>query len=197
MKIKPDKLITKLGNTLHVAKNELLDKKNDLENEVQKSVSKVKNSTTSLSRNIEDNTKKIGSAISNSFGLEQVILEFLKNVNLDKMISAIKDLEVVDKKTISTIDILLNVLILLRDNKDGNGVGQAISLLKDVNISDMIETLRPFLNLIPYGSQLIFVLKFIVKISKSDIVILEKDPLSLTTQSEQYMNMRNIKVLET
>lgn len=31
----------------------------------------------------------------------------------------------------------------------------------------------------------------------ADFVILEKDPLSLTTQSEQYMNMRNIKVLET
>lgn len=31
----------------------------------------------------------------------------------------------------------------------------------------------------------------------ADFVILEKDPLSLITQSEQYMNMRNIKVLET
>lgn len=31
----------------------------------------------------------------------------------------------------------------------------------------------------------------------ADFVVLERDPLSLTTQSSQHMNMRNIPVLET
>lgn len=131
---------------------------------MQNNFKKIKNTTITVTQNIGTKVEMLGDSVSENLSMQKAYNHFIKSVDIEKMITALNSIKVIDNNTRSNIDLLINVLKTLKTGEDGNGMKQAIALLRNINIDDVINSLNPFINLIPYGNQLIFILKLVMKL---------------------------------
>lgn len=131
---------------------------------MQNNFKKIKNTTITVTQNIGTKVEMLGDSVSENLSMQKAYNHFIKSVDIEKMITALNSIKVIDNNTRSNIDLLINVLKTLKTGEDGNGMKQAIALLRNINIDHVINSLNPFINLIPYGNQLIFILKLVMKL---------------------------------
>lgn len=160
--IKLQSITSKINEAIDSAKNEVADKYELIQDGIKKNISDVTSSSANLFAEIGHQSKQIGSNISN-MAKAQIVEQFVKAVNLNKMITAISALNIIDPKAKTTLNIISNVLITLKDNPDDKGVDTAIKLLKTIHIKDAIIVLQPVIGLIPYGNHLITLLNLFMK----------------------------------
>lgn len=152
----------KIDNLIDNTKEEIVGKSSLVQNRMQDGINVIKQTSKDAIDQIEHQSKTITNKVSTAVE-EQILKQFIDKVNLSKMISAIKALNIVDPKTTATLSIVSEILIALKDNKDGKGIEKAKIILSKVNIKDMIIVLQPLLGLIPYGNHLNTLLKLLVR----------------------------------
>lgn len=152
----------KIDLLIDTTKEEVVEKTSIIQNKMSDGINAIKQTSIHTIDQMEHQSKKITNKVSTAVG-EQIIKEFVEQVNLSKMIHAIKNLNIVDPKTTATLAIVTDVLLALKENSDGKGVANAKAMLSKVDIKDIIVVLQPIIGLIPYGNHLNTVLKLLIK----------------------------------
>lgn len=120
---------------------------------------------------VKQNVDELGSRLQQSLDIKSIlpnVSSLLKKINLEAVITGLKAIPSTDPKVKSSVAVVVNILNILNKPKDATPLNkeEAASIkeiLAKVNLKDVINTLDPFLSMVPFGAQVFFILKFFIR----------------------------------